>query len=109
MTIRYIVLISFPEGANAEFLAGLDAGTAELAEAVPEIVAAAWGRDVTGSDEAFDYALSFDFADRAAYECYRVHPAHRRYIQDYMRSVPMVKVRVQFELPTRRLGKATPG
>jgi hypothetical protein len=99
MTIRHVVLIAFPDGVTDEFLAALDAGTAALAAAVPEIIGAAWGRDVTGRSDNYGYAMSFDFADREAYERYRVHPAHQEYIRDYMRTVPMSKVRVQFALP----------
>jgi hypothetical protein len=99
MTIRHVVLIAFPEGVSDEFLAALDAGTAALAGAVPEIIGAAWGRDVTGRHENYGYAMSFDFVDRAAYERYRVHPDHQQYIRDYMRTVTMNKVRVQFALP----------
>jgi hypothetical protein len=102
-----VVLIAFPEGVPADFLDTLDTATAALANAVPEILDAAWGRDATGNGDDFGYALSFDFADEAAYERYRIHPAHQQYIRDFMRSVPMEKVRVRFELPPQQARKQT--
>jgi hypothetical protein len=97
MTIRHIVLFSFPQGRDASYLRRLEQGLAGLAAAIPEIASASWGEDITGRDDNFDFALVTDFADRKAYERYRVHPAHQKFIQDYMRDPPMKKVRVQFE------------
>lgn len=100
MTIRHIVLIGFPEGVDPAFLDRLDAATADLAGAVPEVLHAAWGRDISGNDGNAGYAMLFDFADRAAYETYRAHPAHQAYIRDQMRAVPMTKTRLQMALTT---------
>lgn len=97
MTIRHLVLFSFPEGRDAAYLEKMQAGLAELAAAVPDIETASWGLDITDESNHYDFALVFDFTDRAAYERYRHHPAHRKFIEDYMRAVPMKKVRVQYE------------
>jgi hypothetical protein len=97
MTLRHIVLMSFPLGRDAEFIARMQAGIAEMVAAIPDIAAASFGEDLTGSKENFDYALVLDFADRAAYQRYRSHPAHQHFITAFMRERPMVKARVQYE------------
>ena len=96
MTLRHIVLFSFPEGRDADYLARLSAGLEQLAAAVPDIAEATWGADISAAADNFDYALVLDFADIDAYQRYRVHPAHQQFIRDYMRQVPMEKVRVQY-------------
>ena len=98
MTLRHIVLMSFPDGCDDGFIAQMSDGVADLARAVPDIRSASWGRDVTGKGDNYHYALVLDFADRAAYERYRVHPAHQRFIELFMRGRRIEKVRVQYEL-----------
>ena len=100
MTLRHVVLISFPDGPDEAFLRSLDAGMAQLAADVPEILSACWGTDETGTAEHADYVMMFDFTDRAAYQAYRVHPAHQAFIRDYMGAVPMTKTRIQFQPKT---------
>jgi hypothetical protein len=97
MTIRHIVLFAFPGGRNATYLKQLDAGLAELVANVPDIAHASWGEDVTGSADNHDFALVMDFADRDAYQRYRTHPAHRHFIETFMRSMPVTKVRAQYQ------------
>ena len=97
MTVRHIVLFRFTQGRDDSYLSRLEAGLAELAAAIPDIRSTVWGQDITGRDDNFDFALVTDFADRDAYQRYRVHPAHQQFIDDYMRDPPMTKIRVQFE------------
>ena len=100
MTIRQIVLFRFPAGRDEAFLSRLDDGLAELVRAVPDIVEASWGPDVGkeigGNADNRDFALVMDFADAAALARYKKHPAHLRFIEDYMRAVPMEKTRIQY-------------
>ena len=110
MSIRQIVLFRFPQGRDDAFLTRLSLGLAELVAVVPEIAEASWGadlgKDIGGNADNFDYALVMDFADGAALGRYKAHPAHLRFIQDYMRAVPMDKVRIQYAVsdaaPRRR-------
>ena len=99
MTIRHIVLMSFVDGPSEQQLSRLGAGVAELAAAVPAIAAASWGPDVTSNANNHDFAIVFDFADRAAYEQYRGHPEHQRFIDVHMREIAVEKARVQYVVP----------
>jgi hypothetical protein len=97
MTIRHIVLFSFPDGRDEGFLTRVSAGLKRMAAEIPDIASATWGSDITEGRDNYDYALVLDFSDRDAYQRYRDHPAHKQFIQDFMRAVPMKKVRVQYE------------
>lgn len=97
MTLRHVVLMHFETDADPAYVERLSHGIAALARDVPEIATAFWGADVTDVEDHADYVLMFDFTDRAAYERYRVHEAHKRFIADFMRDVPMRKTRIQFE------------
>jgi hypothetical protein len=97
VTLRHIVLMSFPDGRDEAFIAQMNEGVAAMAHAVPDILAATCGTDVSGQDGNYDYALVLDFADRAAYERYRVHAAHQAFIASFMRGRTIAKVRVQYE------------
>jgi hypothetical protein len=102
MTIRQIVLFRFPQGRDPTYLAALDAGLAALVADIPDIAGASWGADIGveigGNAGNHDFALVMDFADAAALARYKKHPAHLRFIEDYMRSVPMEKARIQYAL-----------
>lgn len=69
-----------------------------MAAAIPDVLGHSSGTDVSGKDENCDYALVFDFADRAAYERYRGHALHQAFIADYMRGRRIDKVRIQLSL-----------
>ena len=99
MTIRQIVLFSFPDGPDEKFLTRLSAGLADLVAAIPDIADASWGPGLGENPEHYHYALVQDFADLEALARYKKHPAHLRFIQDYMRELAMHKVRIQYELP----------
>lgn len=96
MTVRHTVLMYFPDGRNADFIAGMSAGLAEMTAAVPEILHASWGEDGTGGADSWHYALVLDFADEQAYQRYRAHPAHQRFIALFMKDRPIHKARVRY-------------
>lgn len=104
MTIRQIVLFSFPDGPDEKYLARLSAGLADLVAAIPDIADASWGPGLGENPEHYHYTLVQDFADLEALARYKKHPAHLRFIQDYMREIPMNKVRTLYELPAERRG-----
>jgi hypothetical protein len=96
--LRHIVLMKLAETEAPEFLQEMHAAVVELAKAVPEVLATSGGTDASGRDDTYDYALIFDFADAAAYERYRIHPAHQAFIARYMRGHEIDKVRIQLRI-----------
>jgi hypothetical protein len=99
MTLRHIVLMRFPDGIDEDFLKRMDRAIVDMAKAIPEVKASTGGRDVSTNPENWHYAIIYDFADVPAYERYRVHPAHKQFIADYMRGPKIDKTRIQLTLP----------
>ena len=99
MTLRHIVLMRFPDGPDKEFIARMHTALDAMAKAIPEVLSSHHGTDVSTNPENWHYAIIHDFADHAAYERYRVHPAHKQFIVDFMRGRTIDKTRVQLDIP----------
>jgi len=97
--LRHIVLMKFPGGVESGWLDEMHAAVEEMAERIPEVLASSGGLDVSGKDENFDYAIILDFADREAYERYRVHQMHQDFIARFIKGRTIEKVRIQLSLP----------
>jgi hypothetical protein len=73
--IRHQVVFSLkPDADEADFLAALLA-----LEAIPGVEAFELRHEVSPKN-AFDYALTMEFADRTAYEAYNEHPEHAGFV-----------------------------
>jgi hypothetical protein len=77
--IRHSVVFTLAHAAGsageAEFLSALAA-----LESIPGVEAFELMREVSPKN-AFDHALTMEFADRAAYEAYNAHPEHTRFVE----------------------------
>jgi len=98
MVLRHVVLMKIKGDPDAEFVARMDKAVADMAAAIPEVLASSGGTDVSGRPESFDFAIVFDFVDAGAYERYRVHPAHKAFIEAFMRAKSIEKVRIQLSI-----------
>jgi|SRR5512134_2486032 hypothetical protein len=105
MTVRHVVLMAFPQGRDAEFIARMSTGLAEMTAAIPDILTASWGSDEAAGADSWDYALVLDFADEAAYQRYRVHPVHQQFIAHFMRDRPIRKARVRYAFESGTRGR----
>jgi hypothetical protein len=108
MTVRHIVLMSFPDGRDPDFITRMSAGLAEMTAAIPEILDASWGEDGAGGPDSWEYALVLDFADEQAYQRYRAHPAHQRFIALFMRERSINKARVRYTFEAGQAGSKSP-
>jgi quinol monooxygenase YgiN len=74
--IRHEVVFTLkPDADEADFLAAVLA-----LEAIPGVEAFELRREVSPKN-AFDHALTMEFADRAAYEAYNEHPQHAGFVE----------------------------
>jgi hypothetical protein len=80
----------------------MHAAVLDMATRIPEVLANSSGLDVSGNVDNHDYALIFDFADAAAYQRYRVHPAHQGFIERFMRGRSIDKARIQLTIDEHR-------
>lgn len=103
MTIRQIVLLSFPEGTGTDTLERFSAGVQRLVEGSPDMLAASWGPDVGkeigANQDNWSFVMAFDFADPEALARYKRHPTHLRFIDDHLRGRGVEVARIQYRLP----------
>ncbi len=81
--LRHVVLFAFaPEATPAE-IASVEAAFAALPDAIPEIVAFEWGRDVSveGKAQGFTHCFLVTFANEAGRAAYLPHPAHLAFVE----------------------------
>jgi len=78
--IRHTVAFRLRHGAGSAEEASFLAEAASLA-AIQGVEAFEILRQV-GEKNDFDYGISMEFADRAAYQGYNEHPAHVRFVQE---------------------------
>jgi heme-degrading monooxygenase HmoA len=77
--IRHSVVFTLAHAAGSEREADFLQAVAELAS-IPGVEAFELMREVSPKN-AFDHALTMEFADRAAYEAYNAHPQHAGFVE----------------------------
>lgn len=96
--IRHVVLFRFRPGTAPADLEAIVEGLARLPDAIAQIAAYHFGRDLAINEGNADFVVVADFADVDDYLTYRDHPQHRALIAE--RIAPHVESRtaVQFAL-----------
>jgi Stress responsive A/B Barrel Domain len=95
--IKHVVLFKFKQGTaqtNVDELMGL---LAALPDAIPEIKSYQFGRDVTGIEKPYDFALVSGFDDMAALKQYADHPDHVKVVE-FVRTISDDVASVDFEV-----------
>ena len=102
MTIRHAVLFRFDEAATDSQIEALAAGLSNMPDETGAVDAADYqhGPALGLNPGSWDYAVVATFADAAAYEAYRDHPAHRSLIRELLAPITAERASVQFELPS---------
>ncbi len=93
--IEHIVLFRWkPEATNGQITKGMEA-LRGLQDRIPGIVALACGADFSGRAQGYTHALVARFSDRAAFDAYGPHPAHRAVIETQL--VPILGEVLDFD------------
>lgn len=89
-TIERYVYVRLSEQYTAE-REDVAAHTRKVLAALPQVLSVSVGIPADDhADKAWDLSIALRFASLADVEAYRVHPDHRRYVDDYLR--PRMKV-----------------
>ena len=96
--IEHIVLFRWTPEATDEQVAGALAGLRGLKGQIPGITALACGADFSGRAQGYTHALVIRFADRAAFDAYGPHPAHRAVIEIYLKPILQAVIDFDFEV-----------
>lgn len=94
--IRHVSIFTLKEGAD---VARMRAALELLRERVPGAVAHAYGADLGLRAGNGGFAVSFDFADEAAYRAWDTHPEHERIRREMILPLVTGAMRCQFRLP----------
>lgn len=79
--IRHIVFFKFKDSIRDDEVRKLEDGLGALPARIPEIRQYEMGRDITGSEREFDFALVSSFDDIDSLHRYRVHPEHQKILK----------------------------
>lgn len=96
--IEHIVLFRWkPEATEEQVAAGMD-GLRGLKGSIPGIAALACGADFSGRAQGYTHALVIRFSDRASFDAYGPHPAHRAVIETYLKPILEGVIDFDFEV-----------
>lgn len=92
---RHVVLFRWNDMADDEGRRALADALAGLPAQIPELLAYRFGPDAGLAEDNWDFSVVADFADQAAYEVYRDHPAHQAVISERIRPLVAARAAVQ--------------
>ena len=95
--IKHVVLFKFKQGIAQADVDELMRLLAALPRAIPDIKSYEFGRDVTGTEKPYDFALVSNFDDMNALKRYSDHPDHVNVVE-FVRSISDGVTSVDFEI-----------
>lgn len=95
MGFRHVVMFRWNEAADTAARQAMVDALAALPAQIPELLHYRFGPDVGLAADNWDFAVVADFADQAAYEVYRDHPAHQAVITGRIRPIVAERAAVQ--------------
>ena len=73
---RHVFMARLREGIGETDVDALLGAWRAMGEAIDDVVALSAGRNLSVDDRSYEIVLVVDFADRAAWQRYMVHPTH---------------------------------
>lgn len=98
MPVRHVVVFTWSDETPADHAAAVGAALAELPAAIPEIRSYSFGPDLGLVPGNASYAVVAEFDDEAAFWTYRDHPAHQRFIEQYIAGKVAGRTATQYEI-----------
>lgn len=96
--IEHIVLFRWkPEATKEQVARGME-GLRGLKDSIPGITDLACGADFSGRAQGYTHALVIRFSDRASFDAYGPHPAHRAVIETYLKPILEGVIDFDFEV-----------
>lgn len=93
--IEHLVLFRWKPEATVEQIAEVMRGLGGLKDRVPGITSLSTGVDFSGRAHGYTHALVIRFSDRASFDAYGPHPAHRAVVEDTI--VPILADVIDFD------------
>lgn len=96
--IRHVVMLRWNEPLSSAQLDSMGAALDALPAAIPELLTYQHGTDLGRAPTNFDYAITATFAQAADHGVYSDHPAHQRFIADFIEGRVAERAAVQFDI-----------
>ncbi len=96
--IEHIVLFRWKIEATAEQIGAGIEGLRALKDSIPGIASLACGADFSGKAQGYTHALVIRFSDRASFDAYGPHQAHRAVIETHLKPILESVIDFDFEV-----------
>jgi hypothetical protein len=94
--VTHVVIFTWNTGVTSEQVEGFRQALERLAVEVGEVAVIRHGPDLRFRDGNGDYALVATFSNRATWEAYQSHPAHKAFVRDFVRPLQASRIAIQF-------------
>jgi hypothetical protein len=94
--VTHVVIFNWVAGTNEAEVTALGAALSALGVQLSHMVTMQHGPDLRFRDGNGDYALVATFADRAAWDAYQAHPAHKAFVRDFVTPLQASRLTIQF-------------
>jgi hypothetical protein len=96
--IRHIVMFTWKDGTPDTIKDDVVAGFEHMKRSIEHVIDMKCGSDQGFAEGNFDFAMIADFADKAAWSGYRMHPEHLAFVQKFGALSANI-ARIQIEIP----------
>jgi quinol monooxygenase YgiN len=94
--VTHIVVFFWIAGVTSEQVESFRQALDQLAAEVREVAVIRHGPDLHFRDGNGDYALVASFSNRADWDTYQAHPAHKAFLRDFVTPMQARRVAIQF-------------
>ena len=94
--VTHIVIFTWRPEATGMQVAEIGQALDRLAAKLSDIVTIQHGRDLAFREGNGDYALVATFADKAGWDAYQTHPAHKAFVADFVIPIQASRLTIQF-------------
>ncbi len=94
--MTHVVLFTWLAGVTAQQVGALREALDRMAEELAHLTTLRHGPDLGIRHGNADYALVATYADKAAWDNYQMHPAHKAFVRDFITPLLAMRVTAQF-------------
>ena len=94
--VTHIVIFTWRPEVASKQVAALAQALDRLASELSEIATIQHGRDLAFREGNGDYALVATFPDKAGWNAYQTHPAHKAFVADFVIPIQASRLTIQF-------------
>ena len=94
--VTHVVLFTWMAGVTAQQVGAMREALDRMAEELAHLTTIRHGPDLGLRNGNADYALVATYSDKAAWDSYQSHPAHKAFVSDFVTPLLATRVTTQF-------------